>query len=589
MEAYIQGSVNKYVEEGVDYVEVGGADPVPGVSSEAAFEYFGKILCLSGADSRFDSLAMAEDAGLMHPNNWRDLLPLTKEEVDGAAAALGLEKEVVSNDYPMTSLGTKGMFVSIGGDDKGQQAVFSNYNIGAREKVISFGQREKIVILEGLPEKDMELSNSKNMKAFVVEGVSQQFDLLRPDSLTDEQMGEVCSALRDLEDFAGSDGKQYANMYNKEENADQMNITNMLTHEWANTSDSGDTLAIAMQERAEELFGIKADYKHWGDGREYPDLADRVSELMQTPGMKDTIDTFLKSQYMNTQMMFEEKGITEITLFRGFSVPNSQVSDIFGKGIDSGQANLLLQPLSSFALKMNTAEGFASAHPGETSVVIAARVPVDRIIGTFSTGYGCLSESEMVVMGAQTEPDKVFFSLGRSGTYNSGRQAGDAMAELLVNDVATAQTPEATLAGDALAEIAGLPQTSGGIIVEALKINPDKTTFILDGTAPNDEKLAYLQNIITEQEVLNAAANMQMKDAEKIAFTSDFMSEAEVWNAVHENPDFVMKMTGLTNTGYIDYLENITNSKTSSLGDKVQAQDMLNKLSKAGVHWIKGG
>lgn len=441
MEAYMQGSINKYVDEGVDYVEVGGAEPVPGVSSEAAFEYFGKILCLSGEDSRFDSLAMAEEAGLMHPNNWRDLLPLTKEEVDGAAEAQGLESKPVSNDYPTTSLGSKDMFKEIGGSNKGKQAEFTKFFDDARGKVIEFGNREKDVVLAGMPKNEDGVYKSTLMKEFVVGGVSEQFAMLRPDSLTDEQIQGVYQALADNDDFSGQDGHQYAVQYNKEDDADVMNITNMLTHEWANTSDSGDTIAVALQERAEELFGIKADYKHWADGKEFPNLADRVDKFMQTPGMQDTLDTFLKSQYMQTQMMFEEKGITEVTLFRGFAIPNETRREIFGTGIDSGQANILLQPMSSFSTRLNTAEGFASAHPGETAVVIGARVPVDRILGTFSTGYGCLSESEMVVLGAQTDPDKVFFALGRSGTSNSGRQAGDTMADLLINNAYKIEVP----------------------------------------------------------------------------------------------------------------------------------------------------
>lgn len=145
--------------------------------------------------------------------------------------------------------------------------------------------------------------------------------------------------------------------------------------------------------------------------------------------------------------------------------------------------------------------------------------------------------------------------------------------------------PEAS----AIAADAGLPQTAGSLIAEATTINPDKASFILNGTADPDEKLAYLKNMVTEAAVEKGAAVVQVKEAEKIAFNSNFMSENEVWNSVHENPNFVKDMTGLTNTGYIDYLENIYNSKASSQSEKLAANDMLNKLSKAGIHWVKGG
>lgn len=82
MEAYTTGSVNKYKEEGVDLVRVLGREPEEGVSSEAAFEYWDKVISLTGATEGFPTLAEAEADGLMHPNNWRDLVPLSPREAE---------------------------------------------------------------------------------------------------------------------------------------------------------------------------------------------------------------------------------------------------------------------------------------------------------------------------------------------------------------------------------------------------------------------------------------------------------------------------------------------------------------------------
>ncbi len=79
-QAYIHGSANKYEEEGVDLVRVGGRTPEPGVSSDAAFKYFDKVLSISGKTKGFPTLAEAESEGLLHPNNWRDLIPISPEE-----------------------------------------------------------------------------------------------------------------------------------------------------------------------------------------------------------------------------------------------------------------------------------------------------------------------------------------------------------------------------------------------------------------------------------------------------------------------------------------------------------------------------
>lgn len=82
MEAYTTGSVNKYKEEGVDLVRVLGREPEDGISSDAAFQYWEQIISLTGETEGFPTLAEAEADGLMHPNNWRDLVPLSPREAE---------------------------------------------------------------------------------------------------------------------------------------------------------------------------------------------------------------------------------------------------------------------------------------------------------------------------------------------------------------------------------------------------------------------------------------------------------------------------------------------------------------------------
>jgi len=56
-------------------------------------------------------------------------------------------------------------------------------------------------------------------------------------------------------------------------------------------------------------------------------------------------------------------------------------------------------------------------------VMFGARVPVNRIIGSFMTGYGCVTEQEFVVLGPQVGRDKVFVTSGDYGDVAAQRMA----------------------------------------------------------------------------------------------------------------------------------------------------------------------
>src|SRR5690606_22458816 len=65
-----------------------------------------------------------------------------------------------------------------------------------------------------------------------------------------------------------------------------------------------------------------------------------------------------------------------------------------------------MQPMSSWSLHVNTAKEFAvpyDAGPFDGGAILVAKVPVERIIATPRTGYGCLNETEVVVLGGAIE------------------------------------------------------------------------------------------------------------------------------------------------------------------------------------------
>lgn len=99
---------------------------------------------------------------------------------------------------------------------------------------------------------------------------------------------------------------------------------------------------------------------------------------------------FVRAQYDETQDYFKKKGITSLTLARGMN--NLQ------EGVHSqdGLVKLHLQPLSSFSTSPSTATDFATGDP-TTASVYYARVPVEKVVGTYHTGNGCTGEYEVVV------------------------------------------------------------------------------------------------------------------------------------------------------------------------------------------------
>ena len=70
-----------------------------------------------------------------------------------------------------------------------------------------------------------------------------------------------------------------------------------------------------------------------------------------------------------------------------------------------GEADLALQPISSFSTSYRTARGFGSG--GDTQTVIACVVPVEHILSTAKTGFGCLSEGEVTVLAHKLKGKRI--------------------------------------------------------------------------------------------------------------------------------------------------------------------------------------
>ncbi|MCK9597908.1 MAG: hypothetical protein M0R06_02635 [Sphaerochaeta sp.] len=142
------------------------------------------------------------------------------------------------------------------------------------------------------------------------------------------------------------------------------------------------------------------------------------------PGMVTESDAtkIISSMYQHTQKVLADQGFKpddEITLYRGFtgSKDNRVPEDSLLKEVTvHGNA------MESWSMSVYTATKF-----GDT--VLAAKVKVKDIVGTCATGYGCLSEQEVVVKGGLEYPATVIVCPGK--IYDEG--SIDAMLDTKVN------------------------------------------------------------------------------------------------------------------------------------------------------------
>lgn len=106
----------------------------------------------------------------------------------------------------------------------------------------------------------------------------------------------------------------------------------------------------------------------------------------------DVLDKYLRAMYDRTQEQLAQAGIKEVTLYRGYAAPmrNASIGDVI---------DIDMNALSSWSSDFQTAANFAGSDLGTDGVVLKIRVPVERVVGTFRTGFGCADEWEYVIGG----------------------------------------------------------------------------------------------------------------------------------------------------------------------------------------------
>ncbi len=166
---------------------------------------------------------------------------------------------------------------------------------------------------------------------------------------------------------------------------------NRIVGSWAYTANEDD-FARAIQEVVSDEFG--SAISKWQ--RNLPPISSKTYSIMEARGItKDDIRKVIRSMYRNTQDELKELGVEEIPLYRGLITSDSSLAPGFDYEIDTNA-------VESWTTSFKVAQGFAmnmSKDKSKFGVVLVTKVPVVRILCTPRTGFGCMGEEEVLVLG----------------------------------------------------------------------------------------------------------------------------------------------------------------------------------------------
>jgi hypothetical protein len=175
-----------------------------------------------------------------------------------------------------------------------------------------------------------------------------------------------------------------------------------MIHSWAISSNDDNTFSLATHKLVADIFNID-DHAEWNDFAEIDELIKNNSKTMKA---------FIESQYEATQEKLRDLGISYVKVYRGMKFDEMFEDDKYKLATslansDSNEVEVALRPLSSFSSSENTADGFSEGgyleYDGEEikapSILIDSVIPASQIFSSAMTGFGCLFETELVVLG----------------------------------------------------------------------------------------------------------------------------------------------------------------------------------------------
>lgn len=191
---------------------------------------------------------------------------------------------------------------------------------------------------------------------------------------------------------------------------------NRAIHQWANTSNDTSYASMELQSAAAKLNGTElSDWqkKIWERVKDHGTGEAGVFENMHLVGTKfiptlaeevvaagyktsqEACEAFLKAMYDYTQEEFKAAGVTHVRLFRGVSgVTRAQAEALIPYANKFESVPMSSNAMESWSISKEVADDFASG-----GITFEMVVPVERIIGSCRTGFGCVNEAEYVMLG----------------------------------------------------------------------------------------------------------------------------------------------------------------------------------------------
>jgi hypothetical protein len=170
---------------------------------------------------------------------------------------------------------------------------------------------------------------------------------------------------------------------------------NAMIATWAMTSNDSNVRSLAIQQAAAEEFQLDADWLY--NWHSKPDQYDE-----HVAAHMPVYRAFVRAMYDNTQAELKKTGWTHVRLRRGVKTAPS-LKDASGfKTVLSGKGtkgSIIQRPLSSFTTNTGTSNVFS----GGAGLTHEGYVPIERIMGSALTGFGCQNEYEYVVLGGPNE------------------------------------------------------------------------------------------------------------------------------------------------------------------------------------------
>ena len=161
----------------------------------------------------------------------------------------------------------------------------------------------------------------------------------------------------------------------------------------------------AAGEKTQRLFGSPGKWGTTDRGREeWQDIRGTGKKVVLN---EDRTKAVLKDMYDRTQAKFKELGIKEVTVYRGWKAPTDDMLRTQQLTREAGNSVALdSNATESWSFDGREALKFASDRFGsnrdELGMVVALRIPVERVLCTPQTGFGSRRESEVVLLGPST-------------------------------------------------------------------------------------------------------------------------------------------------------------------------------------------